>query len=91
MSGFDIRLVFTKEFTEVYGQFEFEPDQPLVPALVMHGKYRPNPILCQVSLNFDDVPRLLQYPAYHRLSPLTFFDKQKGNINKVKGNGAGLV
>ena len=47
------------------GQFEFEPDWPLVDS-VTRVKYRPARILCRPGLNFDGAARLLQYPTKHR-------------------------
>ena len=51
--------------TVYYGQFEFEPDQPLVPSLVTRYKYWPDHILCRLVFNFNGAARLWQYPAYH--------------------------
>ena len=42
-------------------QFEFEPDRPLVPALVTRGRYRP--ALCQPGFNFDGAAALFTVPG----------------------------
>ena len=41
-----------------FGQFEFKLDQPLVPASVMCGKYRPAPVLCLLGINLNGMARL---------------------------------
>ena len=44
------------------GLFEFEPERPFVPALVMYSKYRPAGSVSTLMGR----PDFLQYPAYHR-------------------------
>ena len=46
-----------------YGQFEFEPDQLLLPSLVTLRKYRPNPILYRLGFNFNGAARLFTVPG----------------------------
>ena len=45
------------------GQFEFEPNRPLVPVLVLHGKYWSDSIVCRLGFNFDDPTRLFTVPG----------------------------
>ena len=52
-----------REDTVNLSQFEFEPDQPIVPAIVTRGMYRPDPILCRLGLNFDGAVRLFAVPG----------------------------
>ena len=44
-------------------KFEFEPDRPLVPALVTRSKYWSDPILCQPGFNFDGAAALFTVPG----------------------------
>ena len=43
-----------------WGQFEFKPDRPLVPALVTHAEYH-HPI--SAGFNFDGAARLFTVPG----------------------------
>ena len=70
------------EVTGVQGQFEFGPDRLIVPALVT--QIPADPILCQLSFNFDSAARLFTVPGLSQVystNPLTQFSVRFNGLN----------